>query len=187
MTLQKAKLIPKDSGIKQIEFMFNPTELIFERIVETSDNPGAHTQKQGQPKVSFATTNPYKVTINKILFDTYETGENVEKYIAPFKRGVQFDDKLVGEKKERPPLYRFVWGEQEYLRSCFIEKLTYKLTMFLPDGKPVRAVIDNLVLKEADEDKANLPMSTPAVDAALRKKDGMANRRSPKSNQKQRT
>jgi len=176
MNLVKAKLIPKDSGVKEIEFMFNPTELIFERIVETSDNTGSHTQKEGQPKVSFANINPYKVTINKILFDTYETGENVEKYIAPFKRGVQFDDKLVGEKKLRPPLYRFVWGGQEYLRSCFIEKLTYKLTMFLPDGKPVRALIDSLTLKEADEEKANLPMSTPAASAAQRRKDSMQNR-----------
>ena len=83
------------------------------------------------------------------MFDTYEDEENVlKKYINKFRKAVQF---VPG--KERPPIYKFTWGEQIYLRRCFIENLTYKLTMFLPDGTPVRAVIDSLTLKEADEDK----------------------------------
>ncbi|MCY7272909.1 MAG: hypothetical protein LH702_03950 [Phormidesmis sp. CAN_BIN44] len=64
---------------------------------------------------------------------------------------------LSGEKGEdkRTPTYRFVWGDQIYLRRCIVEKLTYKLTMFLTDGTPVRAVIDSLTLKEADEIKTD--------------------------------
>jgi len=177
MTLAKARLIPKDPGIKGIEFMFNPTELTFERVVKTSVNEGARSKKEGQGKLSFSNTNPYKVTINKILFDTYETGENVvEKHIELFRRAVQFDDKLVEDKKERPPLYIFTWGKNEYLKACFVEKLNYKLTMFLPDGRPVRAIIDNLTLVQADSLVANLPMSTPAIDQALRQEDSMQNR-----------
>lgn len=184
MTLAKAKLIPKDNGVHTIEFMFNPTELAFEKVVETSENKGARTQDKGQPKVGFANTNSYKVTINKILFDTYETGEDVvKKYIDHFRKAVQFDEKLVKEKKERPPLYTFAWGEQQYLRSCFIEKLSYKLTMFLPDGTPVRAMIDSLTLKEADEPKPNISLGVPKANQAIRQQDTMQNKRNGTSNE----
>lgn len=53
--------------------------------------------------------------------------------------------------QERTPIYRFLWGNQDkYLPYCVIESLDYKFTMFLPDGTPVRAVIDSLTLKETD-------------------------------------
>lgn len=182
MTLTKAKLIPKDNGVHEIEFMFNPTELSFEKVVETSENQAARTQDRGQNKVSFATTISYKVTINKILFDTYETGEDVvKKYIDHFRKAVQFDPKLVQAKKERTPLYTFAWGSHQYLRSCFIEKLSYKLTMFLPDGTPVRAVIDSLSLKEADEPKPNIALGAPKASQQTRQQDTMQNKRNGKS------
>jgi hypothetical protein len=173
MALEKARLIPKDGGVTAIEFMFNPTELSFEKVVETSENKGAHTQDKGQTKVGFATVDSYKVTINKILFDTYETGEDVvSKHIEPFRKAVQF----VNKTEQRTPLYTFTWGKNQFLRCCFVEKLNYKLTMFLPDGTPVRATIDSLTLKEADEPKPNVPMNTPTVSNATRQEQTMQNR-----------
>lgn len=175
MQLAKAQLIPKDPGAKLIEFMFNPTELSFVKEVETSENKGARTQEKGQPKVGFSNTSSYTVTINKILFDTYETGENVvEKYIELFRKAVQFPE---GGDKQRTPLFMFSWGNNIYLRYCFVEKLSYKLTMFLPDGTPVRAIIDSLTLKEADEPKPNQDQSTPSPPASQRKQDTPRNRR----------
>lgn len=170
--LVKAMLISKD-GVPTIEFMFNPTELIFEGVVETSESPGARTQDKGQPKVSFSHVKAYKVTINKILFDTYEDGDDVVKrYIEKFRKAVEFV-----KGKERPPIYQFMWGKQVYLRRCFIEKLTYKLTMFTPDGTPVRAVIDSLTLKEADESTENEPVGAKAPTQADRQTDSLKNRK----------
>jgi hypothetical protein len=198
MTLAKARLIAKDAGVPNIEFMFNPTELAFERIVETSENPGARSQDKGQAKVSFAVIISYKVTISKIVFDTYETGENVvTKYLEPFRKAVHFpDDKGVfstpsdsqdqsggNAKKERTPLYTFVWGQNTHLRSCFVERLSYKLTLFLPDGTPVRAVIDNLSLKEVAEPKPDNPMQAIQPSPTARQKDTMKNRQKKSSNQ----
>ncbi|MCY7322345.1 MAG: hypothetical protein LH660_11235 [Phormidesmis sp. CAN_BIN36] len=77
-------------------------------------------------------------------------------------------------------LYIFTWGKNEYLKACFIEKLSYKLTMFLPDGMPVRAIIDSLILVQADPTLSDLPMSTPKIDQALRQKDSMQNRQNSK-------
>jgi len=186
MTLEKAVLTPKDGGLPEIKFMFNPTELTFEKTVETSENKGSRSEEKGQAKVGFANTNPYKVTINKILFDTYETGEDVvQKYIEPFRKAVQFPEQQNDKpgsggksKKERTPLYTFKWGSNVYLRYCFVERLTYKLTMFLPNGTPVRAVIDSLSLKEADEPKPNNPQQIQKVDASTRKQDSIKNRSS---------
>jgi hypothetical protein len=152
--------------------MFNPTELTFEGIVETADNPGARTQSQGKPKVSFSNVKAYKITISKILFDTYEEGSDVvKKYIVPFRKAVEFV-----EGKQRPPIYMFTWGQQQYLRSCFVEKLTYKLTLFLPDGTPVRALIDSLTLKEVEPPKPDASLKTSAPSASDRQTDTPANR-----------
>lgn len=182
--LIKALLI-SDDGVPPIQFMFNPTELVFEGVVETSESPGARTQDKGQPKVSFSHTKAYKITINKILFDTYEDGEDVvNKYINSFRKAVEF---VSG--KERPPIYQFMWGKQVYLRRCFIEKLNYKLTMFLPDGTPVRAIIDSLTLKEADETKQNGPLAAKKPSVKNNPKDNFDNRRaaSKKANQRRST
>ena len=150
-TLEKAKLIAYRNEVPDIEFMFNPTELSFEGVVETSDNPGVRSQQSGKPKVSFSNIQAYRVTINNILFDTYEDNKHVVKeHIELFKQSVKF----VGDK-ERPPIYTFSWGQESYLKYCFIERLSYKLTMFTSDGVPVRAVIDNLTLKEVDEPPLN--------------------------------
>lgn len=171
--LVKALLISND-GVPTIEFMFNPTELVFEGVVETSESSGARTEDKGNPKVSFSHVKAYKVTINKILFDTYEDGGDVVKqYIENFRKSVEFV-----KGKERPPIYQFMWGKQVYLRRCFIEKLNYKLTMFLPDGTPVRAVIDSLTLKEADEPTENGPLGAKPPAKVDRQTDSLANRKS---------
>lgn len=170
--LVKALLI-SDDGVPQIEFMFNPTELVFEGVVETSESPGARTEDKGTPKVSFSHVKAYKVTINKILFDTYEDGGDVVKqYIENFRKSVEFV-----KGKERPPIYQFMWGKQVYLRRCFIEKLNYKLTMFLPDGTPVRAVIDSLTLKEADEPNQNGPLGAKPPAKVDRQADDLNKRK----------
>ena len=180
--LVKATLI-SDDGVPAIEFMFNPTELAFEGVVETAESPGARTEDKGQPKVSFSHVKAYKVTINKILFDTYEAGDDVVKrYINNFRTAVEFV-----KGKERPPIYQFMWGKQVYLRRCFVEKLNYKLTMFLPDGTPVRAVIDSLTLKEADEPKENGPLGAKPPAKADRQKDSMANRKAKNKTSPQRS
>ncbi len=58
---------------------------------------------------------------------------------------------------KHPPVYYFIWGDQNYM-TCMITKLTYKLTMFLPDGTPVRALVD-ISLKEVDMREASRKFS----------------------------
>lgn len=138
----KAQLIAQNGG-ETIEFMFNPTQLDFSRSLQLNSSEGARTGT-GIPKISFAYPEPYSLSIGNIIFDTYETGANVvDAHISKFRAAVAF---LPSEA--RPPIYLFTWGSQEYLR-CFVKSLRYKLTMFLADGTPVRAVVD-LTLEEID-------------------------------------
>lgn len=168
--LEKAQLIPVD-GATQINFMFNPTQLSLSESVQTSENPGARTQDQGNPKVSFSYTTSRKITISNIPFDTYETGKNVRDLLVPFLDAVRF-----APGQERPSLYAFVWGGQLYLRRCFVEQVQYKLTMFLANGTPVRAMIETLSLKEADEPKPNASLSLQDMIINARLEDSPANR-----------
>ncbi len=153
MPLEKAYLKSLDGG-QDIHFMFNPTELTFTGSVTYKENQGAQAKKTGKSKVSYSNVNPYTVTISNILFDTYEDGiDVVSTHIEKFRKAIIF---VPGQ--ERTPVYGFFWGQKEYLRRCVVQGLTYKLTMFLADGTPVRAVIDSLTLKEADEPEQNKPL-----------------------------
>ncbi len=172
MKLAKAELVCIDDKAKSIVFMFNPSELSFQGDVETSENSGASTKSKGTAKVSFSNIKPYKVIISNILFDTYEDGGDVvKKYINKFKTAVE-----LSPIEKRTPMYQFKWGTQIYLRACFVEQLNYKLTMFLPDGTPVRALIEQLTLKEADEPKPNQSLKAPEPDEMMRKIDTLQNR-----------
>jgi hypothetical protein len=187
--LVKAQLYSTEGGTT-IEFMFNPTELNFNRTLELNSPKGSRTDK-GIPKINFGYPQPYTLTINNILFDTYETGENVLKYIEPFKEAVAFeafklsDDKRDPKDKERPeitkrpPSYMFTWGSQKYL-LCLVKTLGYKLTLFLPNGTPVRAVV-SLTLQEVDNSQPNPKLNPPDPNNKQRQQDGRSNRQKSKA------
>jgi hypothetical protein len=174
--LQKARLFSIDSSQFDFEFLFNPTSLQFKEGVKVKDAEGARTA-QGQPKVSFEYPKARTLSLKKLMFDTYEDGANVmDKYVNKLRKAVEFAGFSAGSGTTstatstatsttsgasaaalpRPPIYMFVWGSQNYLR-CFVETLDYTLTLFLPDGTPVRAEV-NLSLKEVDDSFSNPKM-----------------------------
>ncbi len=153
-TLVKAKLIAQNGG-SNIEFMFNPTELSFTRNLKLNDPAGARTD-DGLPKITFGAPEAMSLNLNGLIFDTYESGENIlDKHIQKFREAVEFVD-----GKETPPSYIFAWGQQDYLR-CFVQSLTYRLTMFLPDGTPVRASVD-ITLQQIGETTSSGNTGTPS-------------------------
>ncbi|MDJ1174689.1 hypothetical protein [Roseofilum capinflatum] len=88
--LVKAALIPRDGEASSIiRFMFNPEELRFNRSVKIEDMQGART-KRGLPKVNFGFVEPYKLTLSNLIFDTYESGDNVLSEIQPLLDAVDF-------------------------------------------------------------------------------------------------
>lgn len=172
MQLEKAVMQPAQGETAQkIEFMFNPTELKFARSVSIEQSEGARTNS-GQNKTSFKHPNPYTLTINNIILDTYEKKEgdrNVLKPLKPFTDAVAYAKGGEGNQ-QRPPIYIFTWGTNTYLR-CFIKTCNFRLTMFLPDGTPVRAILD-LNLEQADDSTPQPSQGTPNVSQAQRQTQG---------------
>jgi len=152
--MPKAKLFALDGSQYDVEFLFNPTEISFSRSVNVKDDGAARTQ-QGTPKVSFAKPNPCQVTVNNVIFDTYEKNASVMPYLDKLVQAVKFID-----SGERPPIFMFIWGNQDYLR-CFVQQVTYNITLFLKDGTPVRAKV-NLTLKEVDTTTGPANPRTPS-------------------------
>jgi len=141
--LQKAKLISMDDN-SEIVFMFNPTELDFNKEVVLS-SPEALRTTEGLNKVSFSGPKPITLSISNVLFDTYESGKDVMKlYVDKLLNGLEFVP-----NKKRPPIFLLSWGQTKYLK-CFLTKVGYKLTMFLPSGVPVRATA-SLSMQQTDE------------------------------------
>lgn len=145
--LEKAQLIahsPEDTSLN-IKFMFNPTEVSFTRTIDWTSDPGNRGETL-LPKVNFSGVSPYKFTLSGLLFDTFETKENViTKYVDSIKKGVESPP---NNPSWRPPVYIFQWGANLSF-PCVITSFTYKLSMFLADGTPVRAVVD-IALQEVD-------------------------------------
>lgn len=164
MTLVKAKLKALDGG-EDIEFMFNPNQLALSRTISLEQAQGARTKK-GQNKVSFKHPNPYSLKISNLILDTYEQGTSVLDRIKPYKKAVEFTQ----QGKERPPTYLFTWGSTEYLR-CFVKTLSVKLTLFLPDGTPVRASID-LDLEQVEPPNSQPSQGAPNPNKKQRQSQG---------------
>lgn len=143
--LEKAYLhTVEDDDKYDFTFMFNPNEISISRKAVVTENRGARSQNEGIPKVSFAHPNATIIKIKDIIFDVYESKtRDLDKKLEKLTQTVKF---VSG--KERPPIYIFCWGKVNYLR-CYVESLDYQLTLFLPDGTPVRAKA-SISLKEVD-------------------------------------
>lgn len=166
-TLTKGKLHCVEGGAPDIVFMYNPTELKFSRQMNLNPSEGAQTE-EGTTKVSFANPAPCTLSISNIILDTYESRTSLTPYLEIFKESVRFA-KTGPYAKKRPPVYVLMWGTNEPLR-CFVQSLDYSLTMFLPDGTPVRAKV-NLTLKEVDLPNKG-DTGTPAPSAEARAEAG---------------
>lgn len=99
--------------------------------------------------MSFAHPKATIISIKDIIFDSYEDSgdRNVGNKIQKLTQTVKFI-----QAKQRPPVYVFAWGNINYLR-CYVESLDYQLTLFLPNGTPVRAKA-SITLKEVDPYKS---------------------------------
>jgi hypothetical protein len=146
MKLEKVKLMVYSdlSGqAKDIQFMFNPSELDFTRQIAWDRDLGNRGTTL-LPKVNFSGVEPYSFTLQNLLFDTYEKKTSVLKeYIDNIKKGATARNNA----HSRPPVYILTWHDSYF--HCVMTSLNYKLTLFLSDGTPVKAIV-NIALEEVD-------------------------------------
>jgi hypothetical protein len=149
MSLAKAAILNIDAGGPPIRCMFNPKEYAFSK--SNSWRQG-DTKGSNVPPIEFQSGTPATLTL-QLLFDTYATGADVRtEYTDALWKLMQVDQKLKDKKnnKGRPPFIRFQWGKTWSFEGV-IERPGQKFTLFLPDGTPVRAVVDMTIKQSRDE------------------------------------
>ena len=129
-----------DDPSKGIEAQYNPKELSFDQSIPWTP----HKVRGNLPDLQF-TGGDGRTMSFELFFDGFEAGQSVQQAIADLvelsrvRNPDSNDDDLL-----RPHVIAVVWGSQgtEGAAPPFrgvIESISTKLTMFLPDGRPVRA------------------------------------------------
>jgi nucleoid-associated protein YgaU len=154
----KATLAKLENG-KGVEpkltVLFNPKELTFSK--SNTWNP-KKTPKENTPELEFGGGGSASLKL-QLYFDTYaEAGEQEapdvrQKYLNQLYKWIRVDpdpklkDKKTG--KGRPPEIRFDWGGKVIFDGV-ISSLSERFTLFLPNGTPVRAVVDLTLTESRD-------------------------------------
>ncbi|WP_461189951.1 CIS tube protein [Arthrobacter sp. Z4-13] len=133
--LAKAIITPLDGRGKNspIKVLFNPTEYSVEYSANFQE---AAPPGLSNPIVQFVNGNASVLTMD-LLFDTFTDGgqANVLDLTKPLTDLISIDGTL-----HAPPRVEFRWGVFEFV--AVIEKISQKLTMFKPDGTPVRSTLN---------------------------------------------
>ncbi len=141
--LQPAQIYDVDEtgsklGTVSISCMFNP----FEYTVSKSNT------FQKKPKnnadvvhAEFKEAGSQTLKLN-LVFDTYEDRKDVSKTTNQLWKLMETKTRKEGDdtKKVPPPYVAFEWGVFRFV--SVITNMTQRFTLFLPDGTPVRAMVD---------------------------------------------
>ena len=132
--LQKAFVLPLDGQFKnqKLYVLFNPAEYALEKGNQFQANalPGLSS-----PLVQFVNGSADSLSM-ELFFDTYTDGkrEDVTRETKKFAQLLEIDPEL-----HAPPPVKFVWGEFQF--KAVLERINQKFTMFLENGRPVRATL----------------------------------------------
>jgi hypothetical protein len=144
MSLTHATIVDVDHG-STVECMFNPTEYTFSK-----QNSWTQGTAKGSGIGLYEFSSGQSSTLQmQLFFNTYHpnpTPEDVcEKYTKDVWKMMEVDPSLAplnsGKGKGRPPMVRFQWGKTKAFKAVIVN-LSERLTLFLPDGTPVRSTLD---------------------------------------------
>ena len=180
MGLTKATIKNEDNG-DLFTVLFNPSEYSLSKTNSWNRVP---IRERNVPKIKFSAGNPTELKV-QLFFDTYERAEgatptDVREYTKQIIALTQVENFKDGR---RPPMCRFMWGSAISFRSV-ITSLSYKYTLFLDTGTPVRATMD-LSFQECEdgeepEGQTSPPLGIPGYKMVIVKPgdtiDGIASR-----------
>jgi nucleoid-associated protein YgaU len=143
MALAKLQIqIEKKGGVLVFEqdswiaALFNPNQLAFTKSVSWAKEGPAG---RDVPELQFTGAQPRTLKLD-LTFDTYDTPnaekEDVRQYT---QRLFQLTTAEKHGDKHRPPVCRLSWGAASMFFQGVLEQLEQQFTLFMEDGKPVRA------------------------------------------------
>ena len=137
------KNLDKSWPNNKIEVSFNPETITYTTCpvyhqVEAPDAPNG-------VRLNYAGANATKISM-KLLFDTTINGKDVRKEYINFLIELTIPVKTDRTSAAEPPLCRFWWGKfsaEPYLTfAAVVKDLSVNYTMFLANGRPIRAEVD---------------------------------------------
>jgi len=156
MGLSKATIRNEDTG-KEFPVLFNPSEY---SMTKTNNWNQVPIPQLNVSRTKFSGGNPTELKM-QLFFDTYERSEEKAKDVRDYTSKIIALTKAEKYQNEfRPPKCRFMWGEAISFRAV-ITSLSYKYTMFLDTGTPVRATMDISFRECEDATKQDGQMSPP--------------------------
>jgi len=134
MEFQNATISYKEKGKdKTIKVLFNPNEY---RLNKANQFAEVAIPGLAGPPLQFVRGNARTLSM-QLFFDTYtyHGSADVRDHTKKIVDLLKIDDKL-----HAPPICHFNWGKLNFIGV--LERADQRFTLFLPDGKPVRATVD---------------------------------------------
>jgi hypothetical protein len=132
MALEKATIEPYiGGGGEKIEVLFNPTEY---RLTKSNQFAEVAIPGLAAPLLQFGRGNARTLSM-QLFFNTYEQRDDVRQYTSKLIKLLEIDSGL-----HAPPVCKFNWGDLNFVGV--LERADQHFTLFLSDGKPVRATVD---------------------------------------------
>lgn len=152
----KADKVGNITDWEAFKVLFNPNQLKFARTVKWDvEEVAIKSGKARARKLKFVTARPETLALT-LFFDTLDADlrNDIQKVMVPTnpfgapraadvrQETLRFVELAqIGQHLHQPPRCVLFWGGKRFFRGV-VTDLKQKLTMFLPDGTPVRATID---------------------------------------------
>ena len=165
MEFENATISYKEKGKeKTIKVLFNPNEY---RLNKANQFAEVAIPGLASPPLQFVRGNARTLSM-QLFFDTYTYygSADVRDHTKKIVDLLKIDDKL-----HAPPICHFNWGELNFVGV--LEKADQRFTLFLPDGKPVRATVD-VSFKEHYEGAQKLESADFAKHYVVRRGDTLS-------------
>ena len=152
--ITKATLTHMESN-ESVGVMFNPTEYSMSK--SNSWDP-VKIVGSNIPRLEFTSGGSTELSL-ELLFDTYESGVDVRDHTNKIYKMTQIDSSTVDSATGigRPPRVLFSWG-RVFNFAAVITSFSINYTLFLSDGKPVRARV-SLSLQECEDSSQQSPQN----------------------------
>lgn len=159
--LQKARIFDvdkesgKEIGTVSITCLFNPHEYVVSKSNSYNENAKNNSDV---PDVEFSKAGAQTLKLN-LLFDGYETGEDVSLVTAKLWKLMEAKTRQEGDKTKKvpPPYVAFQWGV--FYFTAVITNMSQRFILFTHDGTPVRAKVDITFTQYID--KNDYPKQNP--------------------------
>jgi nucleoid-associated protein YgaU len=162
VALEKASLTNTVSG-ERIPVQFNPEEYTVQRAVQYAQSavPGLSA-----PILQFVAGNLQTLDM-ELFLDTYEAGSDVREVTRKVTDLMNIDGTT-----HAPPTLLFVWGSLSM--TCVLARANQRFTMFLADGRPVRATLQVSFneLRNADLEAREIKRETADYSKTREVRDG---------------